>query len=781
MRLRNLFRRKTADIPPSDQEEPPPRQNTKITTTPRNTGIHPLLPQAVAHHQAGRLEQAATMYESILRDVPEQFDAAHLLGVIAMQEGRLEDAQREIKNALKIKPNDQPALTNLTAVYLRTGQLELAVESGEEAATLLPASIDAMVNYGTALHRMGRYRDAIIPLEIAHGMNPRLTVVCNLLGSCLLKIGDALRAATIFEIATNIAPTDSDGWANLSMALTAMSEHERAMECADRAVALSLDSSNALAAQAAAQFELGKIEESVATYQQAAALNPTVMILSGLAVALVTSGRPDDALTYLRRAAEIEEHNPYVRMLITVLELKPIYKSKAEIEFSRVAFEQAISGLQSWYSSAPVKDAYMAVGAAQPFFLAYQPYNNRQLLSRYGDLCASWMTTLPGIAALKPLANLRTGKFRVGIVSAHVYNQSIWNAILKGWVHQLDKSKFDIYLFKIGSKSDQETLSAKAQVHLFDDRQKSLADWAAAIHRAQLDVLIYDEIGMDALTLQLAAMRLAPMQAATWGHPETTGLPTIDFYLSAEGLEPPNAQGNYSEKVVLLPHMGVYVEMLGPKSEEVDLAMLGLPRDEPLLLCPGSPFKYSPLHDWVWIEIARGLKANGGGRMVFFSASSGTMNVQLSDRLRNSFAQAGLDFDSHVCVIPFLSRNRYFGLMNQSALMLDTLDFSGFNTAIQAIECGLPYLAFEGSFMRGRLASCIMRRLELPGLVATTYEDFAQRAVALTVGNGQLEELRAEILRRRAILFEDSAPIRALEEFLAAEIGKQRDRIPPSQ
>jgi protein O-GlcNAc transferase len=781
MSLRNLFRRKATDVPPSKQTDSLLPQKTKGTPPARDTGIHPLLPQAVALHQAGRLEEAAEMYQSILRDAPAQFDAAHLLGVVAMQQGRLEDAEHQIKNALKIKPGDQPALINLTAVYLRSGQLELAAEYGEEAARLLPPSIDAMINYGTVLHQMGRYRDAIVPLEIAQSMNPRSTVVCNLLGSCLLKTGDAPRAVTIFEIATNVAPTDSDGWTNLSIALKAMSEHARAIECANRAVALSLDSSNALAAQAAAQFEMGKIEESVAIYQRAAELNPTVMILCGLAVALISSGRHDEALSYLKRAIEIEGFNPYVRLLTAVSQLKPIYKSKAEIELSRVAFDQAIKELQTWYSTAVVKDAYMAVGAAQPFFLAYQPYNNKQLLSRYGALCAAWMKALSIAIRIEPRINPHTGKFRVGIVSAHVFNQSVWNAILKGWVQQLDKSKFDIYLFKIGADKDQQTLAAMEQVQHFDDRPKGLADWATAIHSADLDALIYGEIGMDALTLQLAAMRLAPMQAATWGHPETTGLPTIDFYLSAEGLEPPNAQDNYSEKLVLLPHMGVYVEKLGPKSLDLDLRTLGLPRDEPLLLCPGPPFKYSPLHDSIWIEIARGLKANGGGRMVFFSASSGTMHVQMSDRLRKSFAQAGLDFDSHVCVIPFLNRERYFGLMKQSALMLDTLDFSGFNTALQAVECGLPYLAFEGSFMRGRLASSILRRLELPELVATTYADFAHRAVALIADSRRLEELRADLAKRRVILFEDGAPIRALEEFLATEIGKQRGRATAPQ
>ena len=775
MSLRKLFRRKTTDVPPLGQKEAhPPNANNSPPT--RNTGIHPLLPQAVALHQAGRLEEAAAMYASILQDEPAQFDASHLLGVVAMQEGRLEDAQIQIKSALKIKANDQSALTNLTAVYLRGGQLELAAKYGEEAARLLPVSVDAMINYGTALYQMGRYRDAIVPLEIAQTIAPRSAVVCNLLGSCLLKTGDAARAITAFEIATNVAPTDSAAWTNLAAALNAVSEHDRAIECANRAVALSLDSSNALAAQAAAQFELGKIEESVATYQRAVELNPTVALLCGLAVALTTSGRHDDALTYLRQAVELEGSNPYVRLLVAVSELKPIYKSKAEVEFSRVVFDRAISELQSWYSKALVKDAYTAVGASQPFFLAYQPYNNKRLLSRYGDLCASWMKAFPRAIPLESRLSLRAGNFRIGIVSAHVYNQSVWNAILKGWVHQLDESKFDIYLFKIGGKTDQETLAAKGQVQHFDDRPKSLADWVVAIHNANLDALIYDEIGMTPLTLQLAAMRLAPLQVATWGHPETTGLPTIDFYLSAEGLEPPNAQDNYREKLVLLPHLGVHVQMLKPNSQDPDLRMLGLPRDEPLLLCPGPPFKYSPLHDRVWIEIARGLKANGGGRMVFFSASSGTMHVQMANRIRNSFAQEGLDFDSRVCIIPFLDRQRYFGLMKQSALMLDTLDFSGFNTAIQAIECGLPYLAFEGSFMRGRLASGIMRRLELPDLVASTYEDFAQRAVALTANNGRLEELRVEIMTRRAMLFEDPTPIRALEKFLATEIVERRSR-----
>ena len=59
-------------------------------------------------------------------------------------------------------------------------------------------------------------------------------------------------------------------------------------------------------------------------------------------------------------------------------------------------------------------------------------------------------------------------------------------------------------------------------------------------------------------------MRLARVQAATWGHPETTGLPTIDHYLSAEALEPPNSAAHYTERLTILPNLGVCYEPLAP-------------------------------------------------------------------------------------------------------------------------------------------------------------------------------------------------------------------------
>jgi predicted O-linked N-acetylglucosamine transferase (SPINDLY family) len=262
------------------------------------------------------------------------------------------------------------------------------------------------------------------------------------------------------------------------------------------------------------------------------------------------------------------------------------------------------------------------------------------------------------------------------------------------------------------------------------------------------------------------------MQIASWGHPETTGLPTMDLYISAAAIEPPAAADNYSEHLVTLPNLGVYVEPLAPEVREINLRALKLPRDEPLLLCAGSAFKYGPQYDSVWVQIAQRLgrktlfRRSGGGRLVFFRSRVEENNGRLETRLRAAFDTAGVDFDSHVSFIPMLGRADFFALMRQSAVLLDSPGFSGFNTAMQAIECGLPVLAFEGEFMRGRLTSGILRQLDLPQWVATTTDEFIQKAVQLAHDPEGRKALQATIMARRDRVFRDLAPVRALETCL---------------
>ncbi len=712
------------------------------------------------------------MYERVLAEVPGQFDALHMMGVIALQEGRLKEAQSRIAAALEQNPTSAPALVNLTAAYLRDSQFERALEWGQRALSADPDSVDALINVGTVLHETGRFADAIPTLQQARDLSPHSAHVLNLLGSCLLKTGDAHGAAAEFEEATRVSPTDANGWANLSTALNVLSEHERALECANRSIALHADSSSALAAQGASLLELGKLDEAIASYREAIKHSPTVQILCACANALITSGLNDEAAVCLRRAIEMDGDNPTARWILAMSVLKPIYETDADVRTAREKLSLAMTELHDWFKNSAHPRAHEAVGATQPFFIAYHESNNRQLLSRHGDLCTCWMSSLPPRPPPNPRA--RSGKMRIGIASAHIRDHSVWIAVAKGWASRLDRARFELHLFSCNGQTDKETREAQRMATVFDGGTKSLEAWIDSIRKSDLDILIYPGIGMDPLGYQLAALRLAPLQASSWGHPETTGLPTIDYYLSGDAFEPPDAQQNYSEKLVRLPNFGAFVEPLEPKANDANLVSLGLPKAVPLLLCPGTPFKYMPSHDWVWVEIARGLSTTSRGKLVFFASSRGSMHILLIARLRKAFAASGLDFDSNVCVIPVLDRPRFYGLMEKSTLLLDTLGFSGFNTALQGLECGLPVLAFEGKFMRGRLASGIMRTAGMPELVATSHQEFIQKAIGLAADERKLKRLRSELPKRRRSLFRDETSVRALEHFLETEIRKNR-------
>jgi protein O-GlcNAc transferase len=752
---------------------------------------HPLLPEAVALHTSGRLEEAAKLYAEILSQLPQDFDATHLLGVVALQRGQYDTAQRLINAALAVNPHDVAAVGNLGTSYMRDGQLEAALQWFEIALKMQPDSVNALVNAATALHNMGRYPDAIPLLRKAYLADSSSYAACNLLGACLIQVGETPGAAKMFEAATRSRPDDAEAWANLSVVLNTIGQPARARECADKASSLNPQSATALGALAAAQFDQGRLAEAVESYRLGISMaGPPVQMLVAYAHALMANGLNEDAVEQLQRALTLDEDNLTARWAIAVGQIKAIYKSESGITTSRRAFAKHMEEVATWYQqSNGVREPFTVVGTVQPFFLAYQPFNNRELLTRYGTMCAAWMATLPahrpgakdGVAAARaPVAGGR--KLRIGIASAQISEHSVWNAITKGWVYNIDQTKFEVYLFQLSHKSDQETEHARRMVAHIEDRPTNLSAWVEAIAGQDLDVLLYPDIGMDPLTVRLASLRLAPVQAASWGHPETSGLPTMDLYISAEALEPEGAASNYSEILVRLPNLGVYVEPRTPASVTLDLLSLNLPDDEPLLLCPGAPFKYSPIYDDVLVQIAKGLekrlfRRNSGGRLVFFRSHNETMDRILENRLRAAFEKGGVEFDQHVRIIPFLDSPRFFGLMRQSALMLDTLGFSGFNTALQAIECDLPVVAFEGEFMRGRLASAVMRRLDLPELVATTKQEFIDKAVKLAGDPGRREKLRAEMRQRRNVLFNDIAPVRALERHLTeAVIGAAAPR-----
>jgi len=835
-----------------------------------------LLHQAVAHHQAGRLDEAAALYRQIVQQSPGNFDATHLLGVIALQRGELADAETLIRQALAVKPRDAGALNNLGTTLLRAQRLDEARAQFELAVKAQPAMVDAQSNLGNVLRQLGRVADSVAPLKRAFAGNAKSAEVADLLGAALIDIGDGRGAVAVFEAAVKTRPGDAKTWTHLGIASQLAGDSRRALEAADAALRLAPDSAEALgmraqalaslgdAAGARAAFgeavrvapdsatahhnlgvflrEQGEFEAAVARLRTAVGLDAALApAQQALIDALIDAGRADEAMgcangfaqarpdsaaasvmlasalfaqqrieesveAYRRavaaggaqssaflgygnalmaagdaaaakkqfeRAVDLDPQNSRGRFALAMSHLRTIYDDAGQMEASRRGFTRAVAELDAWFTPARAPSGALAVGSAQPFYLAYHPVDARPLLAPYGKLVERLLAqgTRPvRPAAAAALAPLRARRLRVGIAAAQVRDHSVWNAITQGWVRHLDRQRIELFIFKLDPHSDAETARARQDAAHFVETPTGLAAWAQANADAELDVQIYPEIGMHPLTTRLASMRLAPVQAASWGQPLTTGLPTMDLYISAQALEPEQGAQHYVEKLLALPNLGVCVQPLDPIAVAPDLAQLGLGATESLLLCPGTPFKYTPQGDAALVALAARLQARGNARLVFFRSHRAGMSTQIEQRMRRAFGAAGVDYDRTVAWIPTLDRGRFFGLMQRATLMLDTLGFSGFNTALQALECGLPVIAFEGEFMRGRLASGPLRRMGLDELVATGVDDYVDIAMRVVDDDAVRARLGREIAQRRRVLFNDVAPVRALEEALLAAV-----------
>ena len=549
----------------------------------------------------------------------------------------------------------------------------------------------------------------------------------------------------------------------------------------------------------AAHRDRGELPEALEAYRRAAELRPNWADAQlALGVLLRELGKPDDAREHLSRALALQPDLADAHMELghaltpigewraaldhyqSVLRLRPddakarwahalaqlpaLEESGVDMDERRSAFARELAGLEEWMRARPRPDAHAAVAVHQPFFLAYQEKPNRDLLARYGQLCAELMRDWQARAGLEPRATRRGGPLRVGIVSAHVYHHSVWSVPTRGWVERLSRRKFfrrrcELHLFHLGAQRDAETRFGQSQAAFFEQGVHGFEYWAARIHAAELDVLIYPEIGMDTTTARLAALRLAPVQAVSWGHPETSGLPTMDYYLSAAALEPPDAAANYTERLLALPGVGSWI----PRIARPTARNVTLPSGRPLLICPGVPFKYSARHDRIFTSIAA---RSPSAKFVFFRNEPSHLSRKLEARLRDAFAAARLDFERQVAFLPWQSLENFRGVLAQADLYLDTLGFSGFNTALQALECGLPPVAYEGRFLRGRLASGMLRHIGLSELVTGSDDDYIELVVALAQDGERRADLRARIARGRDTLYEDPAPVAALEKFL---------------
>lgn len=697
-----------------------------------------------------------------------------MLGVIAHQSGRNGEAVSLIREAIG-RNGSVPAFHNNLGSALRAQRLlEQAEAAYRRALALKPDHAEAHYNLGLLLHVRGAFAEAMGALQSAAKFRPRHPPTQRALGDVLREQGRIEEALSAYMRAVALAPADAEARANCGSALKELGRLREAAAAYREALASRPDFPEAQRNLGAVLLELGRPEDAAAACRRAVELEPHhAEGHRKLGLALRDCGCEREAEAAFRRAIELDPDCAEARLGLAVASV-PVMADSPEAS-ARVpeTFLLALEELRAWTRSHPGK-LWRAIGSAQPFHLPYGHRDVTAALCAYGDLICTEAAMDPRIETHgRAAAGSPRERVRLILVSAQVRRHPVWDVITRGIVSEIDRDRFEIFIYHTGALADEETEWARLHADCFVQGPMRRSAWLDRIAHDGPDVMLYPELGMDPMSCALAAMRLAPIQVAAWGHPITTGLPSIDLYLSGELLEARGAEAHYREKLLRLPGTGVYTEWHDPIPQPWG-GPDRVPGSVRFALCQ-QPIKFDPADDRLLARIAR---ATGPCELWLATPKNVPWAAaRLKERIGAAFRQEGLDPGAYLRTFEWLSGPGFADFLDSMDIYLDCPAFSGYTTAWQAIHRGLPVVTLAGPFLRQRLAAGLLAQAGVAEGVARSADEYVDTA-SRWAAQSRRPELWAA--RRQALRIlargadRNAAAIRALEEQLLTALQAGR-------
>lgn len=722
---------------------------------------------ALARIARGKPAEAKAALEAALARAPDHADAAYYLGWLAHGRGEIAAAAAAYERALAADPDHVDALNNLGLVRLDQGRLEEALALLERAAAKAPQDARTRNNLGTALTAAKRFAEAAAAFQAALEARPDYAEAAFNLGNAEAAAGRVEAAVAAYGRAVALKPDYAGAHLNLGNALRRLGRDPEAIAAYRAALALAPDNALALNNLGGMCLQEKRAEEALALLARAVERAPAMVeARANYADALRDVGREEEAIAEYRAAFRLDPG--YWRARWSELLLLPtIYSDEAEIARWRQRWSDGLATLADEVRALDRRHWKGVVDAATArtnFHLHYQCIDETALQVRYGDLVhAIAAETVPRLA--QPRAARARGadaRLRVGFASAYFRDHTV-TKLFAGWVERLDPARFEKIVFHLAPRTGRGTDRVEAAGEYVSLGRLGAPEQAEAIAARALDALVYFDIGMDPRAQFLAALRLAPVQAVAFGHPATSGLPTVDYFLSADAIEPPDAERFYRETLVRLPGIALCYAAPDAAGAVVPACAARAGDGAVVYLNAQSTFKLLPQFDPIYPRIAREVP---NARFWFLRSPINGIAARFWRRLERAFARHGLDATEYCTVHPGLPYAEFLGLNGAADVLLDSILWSGGNSTLEGLAMGRPLVTLEGPMLRGRVSAAFLRRIGIEETIARDPDEYVRIAIAL----GRDPERRAALAQRVAAasprLWNDSAGVDGLGRFL---------------
>ncbi len=705
------------------------------------------LSAALEHHRRGDLEAAQSLYHSVIAAHPQCAEAYHLLGVVAMQQGRNAEAVVEIERAVQLDSVQPHYFNNLGEAYRALGRLEKAIECYRRAVALDPSQAGTYCNLGSVLRELGLHSACMEALLSAVRIDPSLALGHFNLGNAYLAQEDFQAALAAYREAVRLEPRYVEAHLNMASVFQQLGRSGDALTSLRSAAQLAPQRFDIWLALGGACWGSRRVEEAMQCYHRAYDLNRSnADVLLAFAHAYKAEGRLEEAAEWFKRALEIADSAAVRYELETLLPVVLSSSEDAQRAWDRVR-AGVVQLLDDRVRFEPGEDLI-----SETFYLAHFGKCARDIQ----ELIGRFWQSASGVSAVRSRRPRRVGeRIRIGFISRHFKNHTI-GFLWRGLIQLLSREKFQVILFSLGRADDPVAELIREGV---EEYRELILDPRSACKRLaaeELDILVYTDIGMDPLTTSIAACRLAPVQCVSWGHPVTSGLKTIDYYLSSELLERDDAQSDYTEKLVKLKTLGLYVERPVLPQSRKERSAFNLPADAHIYGCLQYTFKFHPDHDSSLREI---LRRDPQGLLLIPNGTYAHWDTLLEERFQRTMP----DVVDRVRFLPRQSYADYLQLLVLVDVLLVHPQFGGGRTSYEALALGTPVVTQPTPYLPGRITFGLYRAMGVMDCVAENAEQYVEIAIKLGTDPNYRAVISEKILAACSVLFEDSAAVREHE------------------
>ena len=453
---------------------------------------------------------------------------------------------------------------------------------------------------------------------------------------------------------------------------------------------------------------------------------------------------------------------------------------------------------------------FLSNQTCMPYALSYHNKNNVELLTLYSKLirkiCPFVNYFSPRIAEslLKkqnqyihvPESNTNSPKKRICFISDSFTTDTSVLRDRISIIGKLDRTKYEVFFASFYRFEDINGLIAKVFMSKIKNNYISLGTNLTSarnsLEKLELDFIVYPDIGMKLLPTLLAYSRIAPIQITTWGHSETSGIDTIDYFISSEyfagSLSPEEIQKQYSEKVVLFKSLGTFYisphKLFVENNEKYNIhnknqqnsntlpkkfktrEELGFTKNDHLYVCLQTFYKLNPEFETC---LARILELDPNG-IILLSNTFPYCKKHLK-RMKNII---GLEKLKRVKWYGSLEKDDFLNIVSISDVCLDPFPFGGCNTSYDAFDYNIPVITYPSEFLHGQFTNGLYKKMgpDMMECCVSSPEQYSQVSATIGINEKLRHKINRNIEMKKHLIFQEQESIEEWNYFLQKSKAK---------